>query len=194
MQSNPEQPVLEPLFPRPYMADELPAKAVHGLVEASEEERARIAAVLDLAGLAMLRMKFQLACAGQRNFKLSGRVLASVTQTCVVTLQPVKTSIDEKIEIEFWPPEDVLRIEAEGTPESMCVPLEGPEPILDGIIDVGQLAYEHLAALLDPYPKLEGAKFEWNNPDLEQGNVSADRPFAGLARLKEAPESNSNSS
>ena len=186
MNRNPDQSCVEPLFPRPYTADEVPAKGVKGLVEASECERARIAGALDLAGLKNFRMNFQLRRAGQRHFKLSGHMVASATQICVVSLQPVETRVDEKIEMEFWPPEDVARIEAEAEPESMSVPLNGPEPIRNGVIDVGQLAYEHLAASLDPYPRKAEARFEWGNRAGGGGeDGSAARPFAGLARLKD---------
>ncbi len=191
MNTNLDQSGVEPLFPRPYTVGELPAKGVNDLVEASENERVRIAAALDLAGLENFRMDFQLSRAGKRHFKLSGHMVASATQICVVSLKPVETRVDEKIEIEFWPPEDVARLEAEVESESVFVPLDGPEPVLDGVIDVGQLAYEHLAASLDLYPKKAGARFEWSNPEAEEPDGSADRPFAGLARLKGRRFSNS---
>ena len=189
MNRNPDPCGVEPLFSRPFATDEIPAKGVKGLVEASESERVRIAAALDLAGLENFWMNFQLNRAGRRHFKLSGHMVASATQICVISLKPVETRVDEKIEIEFWPPEDVARIEVEVESESMSVPLDGPEPIPDGVIDVGQLAYEHLAASLDPYPKEAGVHFEWINPEAE--DVSADRPFAGLARLRDRRFSNS---
>lgn len=184
MNRNMAQPIVEPPFTRPYNAGEIPAKGVRALIEASQDERVQIAAVLDLAGLDIFEMNFQLCRAGQRQFRLSGRMKASATQICVVSLKPVEVRIDENIDIEFWPPEDVARIEEDAEPESMSVPLDGPEPIRDGVIDVGQFAYEHLAASLDTYPKAAGARFEWGNPESEEEDAPGERPFSGLARLR----------
>ncbi len=185
MNQSPDQHLEEPLFSRPYTTEKIPAGGVKGLVEASESERVQIAAALDLTGLKSFGMKFQLRRAGPRQFKFSGQLAAQATQDCVVSLRPVETVVDEKIEIEFWPPEDVAREEAEVESESMFVSLEGPEPIQDGVIDVGQLAYEHLAASLDPYPKEAGAQFDWSNPMQLEEEVSADRPFAALAQMRD---------
>ena len=184
MTRNPDQPGKEPIFSHPYIAGEISVKGVKDSLEAGESERKKIAAALDLAELGHLQLNFQLSRAGQHRFKLSGHMVAVAKQVCVVSLKPVETRIDEKFEVEFWPAEDVARIETEDEPESMFVPFDGPEPILEGVIDVGQLAYEHLAASLDPYPKVDGAQFEWNNPAAEDENVPASRPFAGLAKLK----------
>jgi len=191
MSHNPDQPDVEPLFSRPYQADEIPTKGVTGSLEAGENERAAIAVALDLVGLETLRMGFQLSRSGRRHFTLKGHMTASAIQTCVISLKPLKAIIVEEIEIEFWPPEEVARIETEAGSESMSVPLEGPEPITDGVIDVGQLAYEHLAASLDPYPKEAGVKLDWSDPKVEQEDVAADKPFAALARLKDQERSNS---
>lgn len=174
---------VEPLFSRPYIAEEIPANGVTGLIEASEGERDQIAAALDLAALESFSMKFQLSRAKPHHFKLSGRIVASAIQTCVVSLKPVRTKLDDEIDVEFWPPEDVARIETDLESGSIPVPLEGPEPILDGIVDVGHLAYEHLASSLDLYPKAAGEQFEWNSPDAQQEDVPSDRPFAELGRL-----------
>ena len=191
MNDNPDQSGAEPLFSRPYKTDEIPAKGVNGSVEASENERAAITAAFDLEGLENFRMDFQLSRSGRRNFTLMGHLTASPVQTCVISLAPLKTIIDERFEIEFWPREDVARIETEAGSDGMSVPLEGPEPIVDGVIDVGQLAYEHLAASLDSYPKEAGAKIGWRDPKAKEDDGSADKPFAALAKLKQQAHSQS---
>jgi len=179
-----DQPVAEPLLSRPYQADEIPAKGVSGSFEASEKERSAIAAALDLVGLESLRMEFQLRRSGPRHFILKGHMAASAIQTCVVSLARLETKIDTEIEIECWPPEEVARIETKAESKDTSIPLEGPEPITDGMIDVGQLAYEHLAASLDLYPKAPGIQFDWNDPKVREDNASAYKPFASLAELK----------
>lgn len=107
-----------------------------------------------------------------------------------MTLEPVEGRIDESFAIEFWPPEEVAQLETDAEREGRAIPLEGPEPIVGGVIDVGQLAYEHLAAALDPYPRKAGASFEWQDSPVAQSAESGDKPFAKLSRLirpKDAP-------
>ncbi len=40
---------------------------------------------------------------GSGRLHLTGRLHADVTQTCVVSLDPVEASLDVPVEVEFWP-------------------------------------------------------------------------------------------
>lgn len=185
MSHKPDQSGAELLFSRPYQTDEIPVKGVSGSLEANAKERSAIAAALDLAGLESLRMDFQLCRSGPRHFNLKGHMTASAIQTCVVSLTPLDRQIDTEIEIECWPLEEVARIETETGLHDASVPLDGPEPFTDGVIDVGQLAYEHLAESLDLYPKESGVQFDWRDPMIRDNDMSAEKPFASLAKLKD---------
>ena len=59
------------------------------------------------------------------------------------------------------------------------VPLDGPEPLTGGVIDLGVIATEFLILAIDPYPRKPGAVFE--APDAPD---DSDQPFAALAALK----------
>ena len=96
-----------------------------------------------------------------------------------------RSKIDEQFIIEFWPPEDVARLESEAEEAGMDVPLDGPEPILEKRIDIGQMAYEHFAAALDPYPRKTDASFDWKDPQSDPDSEDGNKPFAELARLKD---------
>ncbi len=54
-----------------------------------------------------------------------------------------------------------------------------PEPIIDGQIDFGLIAYETLAIGLEPYPRKAGVEFE---PPAEPEGFGS--PFAALKALK----------
>ncbi len=55
--------------------------------------------------------------------------------------------------------------------------------MLDGDrIDVGRIVYETLSAGLDPYPRKEGAEFDWADP--KTGVADSANPFAVLKKLK----------
>jgi len=67
---------------------------------------------------------------------------------------------------------------------------DGPDPIEDGIIDVGEAVVEELALLIPPYPRVPGAEF---NDIIEDADGGDDKPnpFAKLAALKKDLESKS---
>jgi len=98
----------------------------------------------------------------------------------VVTLDPVQAVLDVPVEAEFWP--QALIDGLEKSTETHEGALDWPEPIKDGKIDLGPLIYETLATSLDPYPKREGASFDWSQ---ERGEGPAgSSPFAALDVLR----------
>ena len=147
----------------------------------TKKEMAAIAALLDLKVLEDLAFAYRIRPGGSGRLHLSGRLKASLTQTCVVSLDPVEINLDVPIEAAFLP---VSLIEAlEQNAEDPAGGFDWPEPIADGRIDFGPLIYESLATALDPYPKREGASFEWSQgtePDRDAGTG----PFAALEELK----------
>lgn len=167
-----------------FTTDEISVKGVSQTLEVSPQECEAIAKLLDLLSLNSMHMEFKLRRSGRTRFKLTAHLLADVTQSCVVTLDPVEIEIDEPFEIDFWPPEDVAQLESRAEDEGTEVPLEGPEPIEEGRIDVGQLAYEHFAAALEPYPRKPGVSFDWRDPRAGPAAQVKNTPFAELARLK----------
>src|SRR3954468_22539392 len=113
---------------------------------------------------------------------VAGRVHAQVGQICVVTLEPMESAIDEAIDLEFAPPEQIPQLSdlvdaAEGSDEEIPDP---PEPIINGMIDLGRVATDALFLAIDPYPRKPGAVFE---PKLEAADPG-DHPFAALKALK----------
>jgi uncharacterized metal-binding protein YceD (DUF177 family) len=114
--------------------------------------------------------------------QVTGRVRGRVGQTCVVTLEPVENDIDEAIDLIFAPPEQIPTLAhlIEQAGESDAEIPDPPEPIMDGIVDLGRLATDALLLGIDPYPRKPGAVFELPEipPDPE------DHPFAALKALK----------
>jgi hypothetical protein len=54
-----------------------------------------------------------------------------------------------------------------------------PEPLVDGVADLGVLATEFLILGIDPYPRKPEAAFE--APEID---TAESKPFAALAKLK----------
>ena len=109
---------------------------------------------------------------------------AKVGQTCVVTLEPIENGIDEEVDLIFAPAEDIApQVDADDDDGESEV-ADAPEPIENGMIDLGRLATDVLYLAIDPYPRKQGAVFE---PQLVVPNPE-DHPFAALKALESPPE------
>ncbi|WP_315838847.1 DUF177 domain-containing protein [Bradyrhizobium prioriisuperbiae] len=164
------------------IVDQIPEAGLHRAFEADPSQRA---AMRDLAGLRDLseaRAEFELRHAGRNRVLVTGRVTARIGQTCVVTLDPIEVAIDEPVDLLFAPEDQVAAIakameeEAETDGEVQ----DPPEAIVNGTIDLGNLAADALFLGIDPYPRKPDAVFE--PPVIAEDPES--HPFAALKALK----------
>ena len=119
---------------------------------------------------------------GGGRFHVAGRVRARIGQTCVVTLDPIENDIDEEIDLIFAPPEQIPELADlvdEAAESDVEIP-DPPEPIVNGVIDLGRLATDALFLAIDPYPRRPDAVFE---PPVEAADPEA-HPFAALKALQ----------
>jgi uncharacterized metal-binding protein YceD (DUF177 family) len=139
-------------------------------LEPDAAARSRIAKALDLASLDRLEAEMTLA-PSPVGWRLSGRVRASLAQTCGVTLEPLPVEIDAPFALS-------LAEAADDETDEIVITLddESPDPIEGGQVDLGQYAVEQLALQLDPFPRKPGAEFV---QPPEPAEIS---PFAVLKR------------
>jgi uncharacterized metal-binding protein YceD (DUF177 family) len=159
--------------------EDVPETGLHLEVEAPEAARADIARLAGLRTLPRIAAVFDLSRRGA-GLHVNGRVSATVGQTCVVTLEPMESEVEEVIEVSFSPSAGQRAgvTAAEGhhaKPDEE----EPPEPLVGGKVDLGALATEFLLLGIDPYPRKAGAEFA--PPKVEDGG---DHPFAALETLK----------
>jgi hypothetical protein len=64
--------------------------------------------------------------------------------------------------------------------------LDQPEPLTNGIVDLGEVAAQFLAISMDPYPRKEGVDIEEFVEEEEAEEKP--NPFAKLAGLKDKLE------
>jgi uncharacterized protein len=171
------------LLSRTLKVDEI-RDGASGEIAATETEMAVIARMLDLAALAGLTFAYRLTRGGGGRVRLTGRLNAKVTQTCVVSLDPVETSLDLPVEVEFWPGTLVDEFEQSAEGHGSHGIRDWPEAIIEGVIDLGPVVYETLATVIDPYPKREGVSFEWLQGLPQAPEAARSGPFAALAALK----------
>lgn len=171
----------------PVTLDQITASGLHRAIEAPETVRAAIARLADLRDVPVLSATFDLAKRGAK-VQVTGRVRAKVGQTCVVSLEPMETDIDEAIDLTFAPPAASAVLDEDGTSEPPRKGAEdAPEPLTGNSIDLGAIAAEFLILAIDPYPRKEGAEFA--PPAVEE---TGNKPFAALAALQKNPGKRNN--
>lgn len=171
-------------FPRPVRVDRLAPGETMIPVAASADERAALARRFGLPAIesltAELRLKRLPAGGGVR---LRGRLVADVVQSCVVSLEPVPAHVEERFAL-VYAPERASRHSEGGEIVLTIDEADPPEPIVDGVIDIGEAVAEHLALALDPFPRAPGAVFANQEGQDDAADQGRESPFAALAALK----------
>ena len=160
----------------PVAVDDIPETGLHIEVEAPAEVRAHLVKLANLRDLPQLSAVFDLTRRGG-GVHVAGQVKARVGQTCVVTLEPLESDLDEPINLLFAPPLDAAA--KDDGADHKAGDEEPPEPLIGGKVNLGAIATEFLLLGIDPYPRKAGAEFA----AVKTGNDSA-RPFAALEALK----------
>ena len=180
-----------PEFSRIVAVDRMEAVETLEIV-ADGAERAALGRRFGLDSLDALTASVTLTKFGdRRRVRLSANFSADVLQSCVVTLEPAPSRIEDSFVL-------VYDEDAGGPAEAETVVLLkgqiSPEPWSGVVIDVGEAVAEHLALALDPYPRATGADVsalglapgegdagkEGDDPD---GEFSGS-PFKELAKLR----------
>lgn len=159
-------------------------------IDATAAERKMIAAAYGVRDIASFRAQLFLAPDERGGVRLSGRLQVALTQTCIVSLRPVRGRIDEEFERRYRPagrfeappkakpgarkpkPELIVDLEEE----------EPPEPLTGETIDVAGMLLEEFALALDPYPRHPDAVLKRAAETGGQGRE--DSPFAVLRRRR----------
>jgi hypothetical protein len=145
-------------------------------------ELTAIARALDLIACVRLTAEYTITPIGRGRYRLAGRLRAEVEQACVVTLESIGSTIEECLDVDFWPAEDIP------APASGEVDIDedfDPEPIREGRIGVGRVICACLAAAIDPFPRKPGAVLERHaTVSAAEAGDGGHSPFAVLARIR----------
>jgi uncharacterized metal-binding protein YceD (DUF177 family) len=167
-------------FSRPVAADGVGPQPQVRRISAEPEERRQLAERFGLSALDSLSADLELSRHAGDIIGLSGRLEADVVQSCVVTLVPVPAHIETEFEVSYsTTAAEAMEVDLDPMAE------EGPEPLIDGEIDLGEAVAQQLAVALDPYPRAPGAA--WPQADTGDADIAAEpvrRPFAALDALK----------
>lgn len=149
-------------------------------IEARPDERIALAERLEILALDRLEATLTAVREPGRMIRVHGRLRASATQSCVVTLEPVHAEIDEPVEMVYT--EDPSSL-AEDEVDLSVDEAFWPEPVERGRIDLGEAIAQQLALALDPYPRAPGAEVDPHYaPPAPETDADTHRPFQGLAQ------------
>jgi hypothetical protein len=166
----------------PVTVEQIPETGLHRDIEADRPVREAMAEAAGLREILSVSASLDVTPKGGGRFHVVGHVRARIGQTCVVSLDPIENDIDEPIDLVFAPPEqipDLADLVDEAAESDVEIP-DPPEPIVNGVIDLGRLATDALFLGIDPYPRKPDAVFE---PPVVAADPQ-DHPFAALKALQ----------
>jgi len=169
----------------PVRIDDIPVGGRRFDLSADTATRAAVAKTAGVVGLPRLTLAFEVTRRGRDGLRVAGTVSATVSQTCVVTLEPVDNEIEEQVDLAFAPAAegDHSGMGAEDPGAATLPAQESPEMLVNGAVDLGAIATEFLMLGVDPYPRKAGAVFA--APAAAADDVN---PFAALAAIKKGRE------
>ncbi|WP_416407074.1 YceD family protein [Agrobacterium rosae] len=173
-------------FSYPVKVGHISANPVRIGLTASPEELIGLAKLWYVVSVESLKSELQVTRWKRDGLKITGDVRVALTQACVVTLEPVSSVIDEKIDQILVP---------EGSKLARMMPDEKGEIVLDpdgpdmpdqfsgDTIDVGVVVAEFAALAIEPYPRKPNVDFAGYGEEklVEEKKPS---PFAALKDWK----------
>jgi uncharacterized metal-binding protein YceD (DUF177 family) len=166
----------------PVAVAQIPDTGLHRDISAGPATREAMAELGGLREILSANASLDVTPKSGGRVHVTGRVQARIGQTCVVSLDPIENDLDEAIDLIFAPPEQIPQLAdlVDEAAESETEIPDPPEPIENGMIDLGRLATDALFLAIDPYPRKPDAVFEAPvvPPDPE------DHPFAVLKALQ----------
>lgn len=171
---TPETP--EPEFSRLFAVDRLGTAAITEALQARPAERLALAKRLGLVALDSLSAAVTVQRGLSGLIHVTGRLEADVVQSCVVTLVDFPSHVEDSFTLDFG------NVSVEPDEEIVLDPdYDPPEPIENGVIDIGELVTQYLALALDPHPRAPGATLD---PVWVEDDPAELSPFAVLKTLK----------
>jgi uncharacterized metal-binding protein YceD (DUF177 family) len=170
----------EPLAAWSVAVMDIPATGLARTKSATAQECQVIADALAILACESVSFDYVIMPTSDGSYRLKGDLTARVVQQCVVTLEPIVETINDRVLTDFRPADDLP--DKEGGVVDMEEDYD-EEPIIDQSLAIGRIAYEHLASALNPYPRKDGATLDWK-PTAETSSAK-DNPFAVLAKLKD---------
>ena len=163
----------------------LPQNGMPLSLKANEKELRALAKAHDLVSVQSFAAELLVKKWRKDGVKVTGRVTADITQTCIITLEPLASRIDSEIDALFVPEGSKLARPPLSADGEIIIDYDGqdmPETFTGDAIDVGALAEEFFGLAIDHYPRAPGAALEEATNKAGEGQKPS--PFASLVKLR----------
>ncbi|MBL8638447.1 MAG: DUF177 domain-containing protein [Alphaproteobacteria bacterium] len=168
-------------------ADEIPADGKQVDLSPDASQLPLIAQRIGVLSLDSLRASLSLSKSkGGVMVHVTGTLWAEIVQSCVVTLEPIKSKIQEDFEAWFADQEHVILFEKAQRDvltkkEMMDLPIleekEDPEPLEDGKVNLGELVVQYLCLAVNPFPHNETAEQQSEKTPIAHKGRGAQEPL-----------------
>lgn len=168
----------------------LPKNGLPVHIEADQAQRAALARGHGLEAVNSFRATLVIVPWKRNGVRVEGRVEAEIVQSCVISLDPVASRIDEAVEAVFLPEDSRLGREGFEHHGEIVLTVDGPdspETFAGDTIDVGALAEEFFGLAIDPYPRSPGAHLEADEASEAAGSTNRFGEMLGQ-KLQKLPQ------
>lgn len=164
----------------------------------SKEVRAALASRFGLLEMSSFEAELRVRRRADTGWiEVTGTIRSDLVQECVVTLEPIPAHVEAEV-AEMFIEEGADEGGEMGPRGREAVDLDpiadDPEPLVDGVLDVGEIAAQALSLALDPYPRAPDLAGEVDGDGVLVLSETQERdkdqdgkvlPFASLAELKQ---------
>jgi len=179
-------------FSRPFEADSFQHGTSEKTFKATKYECEALRHRFGFEALNHLSAKLEISrrgSGGRMKITVNGRLDAAISQNCVITLDSFDTAVKSEFQTIF----DARDFEELGDIDVDLQVEDQPEPIIDGIIDLGELISQSLALEIDLHPRKPRAESFFSTQNMSNNSdksddISAEHPFAALQKLKIEPK------
>jgi uncharacterized metal-binding protein YceD (DUF177 family) len=164
----------------------LPQNGMNLKLTASEKELRALAAAHELVSVQSFTADLLIKKWRKDGVKITGVVNAEITQSCVITLEPLSAQIEHAIDAVFVQEGSKFARPPLSSDGEIVIDYDGadlPETFSGDTIDVGGLAEEFFGLAIDPYPRKPGVVLEEALEDAETEKPKPS-PFAGLLKFR----------
>lgn len=172
----------------------IPSSGEKAIIHADEVTRSEIAARFGIPEVTSFQAEVTLHPRRDGLIHAQGTLSAEIVQSCVVSLEPVRQSVEEEVDELFVPP--AARdswLAAGGLTDDALMDAEAvdpfalAEPLETETLDLGEIVIQLLSLALDPYPRAPGVEIPPGMVLDEQGAEEiepAAGPFDVLDKLR----------
>jgi len=154
-----------------FQVNRLPTNGAEITFEADAEQREELARAHDLESVQRFAVDVLVRGWKGDGVSVKGRVTADITQLCVVTLEPIRSTIDEEISSIFIP--ETSKLARRNDEREIVLDPDAddlPETFSGDSVDLGAMAEEFFALGVDPYPRKEGVALSDPAESAEEGS------------------------